>query len=306
MGRQNNILYLHKILHIVHNTNQTMIKIAITLIIALQIPGCSIKKNNLTIKDFTYKYQDSLSRNFSDAKFEMVDDSTIAVKFNGQDISIYSDNAFREYKLTPDSLAPILHKYIVVASELFKPKSDVSIDNIVPIIKPTAFIENSNALLQTKNDSTKNEGAYDTYNEELVIAYAEDAKNTIRYLTNKDISALGINRDSLRIIATRNLDKLLTNIQLKGDSDVSMLTAGGNYEASLILLPSIINKKNLAVDGDFVIAIPNRDLLLVTGSNNKKGIARPKEIAADSYANGDHQVSEYLYKWNGSKFQKFN
>jgi uncharacterized protein YtpQ (UPF0354 family) len=61
----------------------------------------------------------------------------------------------------------------------------------------------------------------------------------------------------------------------------------------------------MPVDGDFVIAIPNCDLLLITGSNNKAGIQKIKEIANRAFLTGNCQVSEYLYKWCGHKFEKF-
>ena len=146
---------------------------------------------------------------------------------------------------------------------------------------------------------------YEKYNDELLITYAEDTENSIRYLTQPDVDLMALNMDALRSIAVKNLHSLLTNLKLHGDGSVYMLTAGGDYETSLILLNYLFTKQNIPVDGDFIIAIPNCDLLLITGSNNKAGIHKMKEIAGRVFLTGSCQVSEYLYKWNGNKFEKF-
>ena len=43
---------------------------------------------------------------------------------------------------------------------------------------------------------------------------------------------------------------------------------------------SLWSNEQIRVDGDFVVAIPARDVLLVTGSRNLAGIAKLRELAA--------------------------
>ena len=83
------------------------------------------------------------------------------------------------------------------------------------------------------------------------------------------------------------------------------ISAGGDFETSLILSTRLWTKENFEVDGDFIIAIPNKDLLFITGSNNQKEIDRIEKIAEDSYRTGNHPVSPYLFKWNGKMFEKY-
>jgi uncharacterized protein YtpQ (UPF0354 family) len=184
--------------------------------------------------------------------------------------------------------------YISASGEIFSKREKINTAGIVPIIKPASCLEQVAPM-----------AVYEKYNNELLITYAEDTGNSIRYLTQQDIDLLALDLDLLRSIAVNNLNSLLTDIKLHGDGSVYMLTAGGDYETSLILLSYLFTKQNMPVDGDFVIAIPNCDLLLITGSNNKAGIHKIKEIAARAFLTGSCQVSEYLYKWNGDKFEKF-
>ena len=282
-----------------------MYKISNYLIIGLFLISCNSKTNFVTVREFTIKYFDSLSNRFPSSKFQIVDDSTIISKFNDKKIRISVDNAYREYQAEPDSLQKVIRKYLTVTSELFELRGKINIDRIVPIIKPVEYLNDIRSVAKKMGGGKDVEGVYEKYNDQLIIAYAEDTKNSIRYLTHDDLKTLAINEDSIRKIAINNLDKLLTSIQRKGGDGVFMLTAGGDYETSLILLSDILNNESLPVNGDFVIAIPNRDMLLITGSNDKAGISKIKVAAAKTFARGDHQVSEYLYKWNGTKFEKY-
>ena len=58
------------------------------------------------------------------------------------------------------------------------------------------------------------------------------------------------------------------------------MSAGGNYEASLLLIDDIWSSGQVKVNGDIVVAIPTRDVLLVTGSRNRSGLKRVRELAA--------------------------
>jgi uncharacterized protein YtpQ (UPF0354 family) len=52
-----------------------------------------------------------------------------------------------------------------------------------------------------------------------------------------------------------------------------MITAGGDYEASLLLFDDIWSGGQIKVEGDIVVAVPAKNVLLITGSQNRKGLA---------------------------------
>lgn len=257
----------------------------------------------MTEKEFAQVYLDSLSKKCPSIKFELNSDLTITSKKGDLDYKHYIDNAFIAYKAEPDSIKDIISRYVASTTALYVDQKSISVGNVVPVIKPVEYLDEINSL-------NKNGKSFpiitEKYNDQLIIAYAEDSKNSIKYLTEDDLKTLSISRDTLKSIALRNFDKIIPNIQRQGDKGLFMVTAGGDYEASLILLSSIWTNKNFPVDGDFIVAIPNRDMLMVTGSKNKTGIAKIKEIVADSYKTGDYQVSDQLYNWTGNKFEKYD
>lgn len=273
-----------------------------SFLFGLFILSCNSKNSIMTEKEFAQVYLDSLSKKYPSIKFELNPDLTITSKKGDLDYKHYIDNAFIAYKAEPDSISDIISGYVASTTDLYVGTKTVNVDNVVPVIKPVEYLDEINSL---SKDGKSFPMITEKYNDQLVIAYAEDSKNSIKYLTEDDFKNLSISRDTLKSMALRNFEKIIPNIQRQGDNGLFMITAGGDYEASLILLSFIWTKENFPVDGDFIVAIPNRDMLMVTGSKNKTGIAKIKEIVADSYKTGNYQVSDKLYKWTGNKFEKY-
>jgi len=273
------------------------------LISVFLIFSCTSKNVVLTKKEFAEAYRDSLRKKYPAVNFELNADLTITAKKDELDFRHYIDNAYVSYQAEPDSIKKIIGRYVASTADLFVEKKGVKIENIVPVVKPAEYLKEINSL---NKDAKGISLITEKYNDQLIIAYAQDSKSSIKYLSEDDFKLLSISRDSLKSVALRNFDKIIPNIQRQGDSGLYIITAGGDYEASLILLSSIWTEKNFPVDGELIIAIPNRDLLMVTGSQNKKGIDKIKEFAEDSYKTGNYPVSEYLFKWTGKRFEKYN
>lgn len=260
----------------------------------------------MSIKEFTKLYFDALLLLFSNAEFIIINDNTIEGKLNKKNIRIVTDNAYKEYQANPNSIEVILNKYVSVGNKLFDTRTTINTNKIVPIIKPVEYLEETRIEAKKMGVTKDTDGVYEKYNDQLIIVYAEDTDNDIKYLTQDDLKSLSLKFSSLKALAIKNLDELLTSIKRKDGGGFYMLVAGGNYEASIILLDNFLTKENFPVDGDIVVAIPNRDMLLITGSNNKAGVSKIKELADNTFNTGNYKLSNYLYKWNGNIFEKYN
>jgi uncharacterized protein YtpQ (UPF0354 family) len=282
--------------------------VSVFTIISLFVIGCNSKSKLLTEGELCHTYLDSLSKQFPEVKFTIIDDRTISSTYQGKEMRSYIDNAYNDYKLTPESLKAILHRYVSSAGDLFNPNfgKHLLLENIVPIIKPVGYLEESQKQAGAMGAKKDIGNVYDKYNDQLIVAYAEDSKNNIRYLLPEELKTLGISRDSLLSVAIDNLHRIMKpRVIIHGDSGVYRITGGGDYEASLILLPTLWTNENMPVQGSFVIAIPNRDILLITGSEDKADIEKIKKFAKKSFSSGNYSISESLYKWNGRKFEMY-
>ena len=68
---------------------------------------------------------------------------------------------------------------------------------------------------------------YDDLNADLVVVYAEDSENRVRYLTSNE--NLPVSREQLRDLALTNLDRLLPKIKMNLIEDgFAWFSAGGD------------------------------------------------------------------------------
>lgn len=70
----------------------------------------------------------------------------------------------------------------------------------------------------------------------------------------------------------------------------------------MLLLDDIWTGKNLAVKGDIVVSIPSRDMLLVTGSEDARGIEKVRQIAKRTFDEEPYRLTTTLFVYQGGKF----
>jgi uncharacterized protein YtpQ (UPF0354 family) len=270
------------------------------------IIGCE-GKDLLTPGQFTTEFAEALRKAAPGFQVKIVQDLELKITKKGSDEhTTFLDNAYDSYKQEPREKQDVLARYIASGIETYTAKTEI-VDKrrIVPIIKDKDWLEETNQAMLARGAKKPLEHVFDNYNGALVVVYAEDSPKNIRYLTPSDVSQLKLSRERLHAMACENLKEILPKIELHGNNGLYTVTAGGTYEASLLLLDSIWNKENLPVEGEIVVAIPTRDLLLVTGSYDKEGISKLKALAKKSYDEGSYRLTQQLFVRRGGKFMSF-
>jgi len=283
--------------------------VVLFLFASLLFIACNNKNNGsyLGEKEFTQIYKDSLSERYPDVKFTITSPLTITSTQEGESLSHFLDNCYREYRQSPSDLSEIITQYITGIYSLFNLK-EINASRIIPIIKPSEYVEELKKTYENKdiNDSSSSFGIYRKYNDQLIIMFAEDTDYNLRYVSQKDIDSLGIDNDTLLDFSIKNMQNLLPPVnKMEGDNNIWQVTAGGNIENSLILLNYLWTKENFPVKGQILISIPNRDILLVADSGDKNSINKIKEITSNMYKEGSYPISDYLFKWNGKFFEQY-
>ena len=213
-----------------------------------------------------------------------------------QEITVYLDNAYQQYASSSADKEDIIERYVqAFVATVAQQEAPLDPSRIVPVVKDRAWLGEFPA-----------EKAYDDLNEDLVILFAEDTEKNIRYLSEDELKKAGIKRDKLRDFAIGNLKKLLPDVHVERGALVSMVTAGGTYEASLLLLSDFWIAARLGIENDIVIAVPARDVLLVASSKNEAGIARLQELATEFAQDASYRLTDLLFVYRGGRFQRFN
>jgi uncharacterized protein YtpQ (UPF0354 family) len=220
---------------------------------------------------------------------------------SGVERTIVLHNAYREYSLDPERLPKIVGTFATTLSQPRTTETKVDRSRIVPVVKDRQWLDELHNSLRLKG--VKQEHLAERLNNELVIVYAEDDPHRMRYLTIED--GAGIGRAELRALAVANLKRLLPKIEMSTDGDVSLISVGGDYEASLLLIDEIWSGGQIKVNGDIVVAIPARDVLLVTGSRSRAGLKRVRELAAKFAAEAPYRLTEALFVYRNGQFARF-
>lgn len=231
--------------------------------------GCSYQTKVLSEQEFTKIYLDSLNQAYANVRFEIVNDMTIKASYNGKELTKYLYNAYKEYESNPKSLSDILKKHISVSASLFNDKKAIRKENIIPIVKPIEYLDELRRLSKENGEEKEPWVVYENYNEELIIVFGEDTENSIEYFSLEKFAELNINKDTLLEFSVKNLQRILPEIEKNNENSLYMLVTGGDIESSLILLPNLWSKQNFDIKGDIVVSIPNKDVIFITGSENK-------------------------------------
>lgn len=138
--------------------------------------------------------------------------------------------------------------------------------------------------------------------DDLVALYMQDLPESMRTLTREQADAIEPDREVMYQLALTNLMRVVDRIRVLGEGPVFMVTCDGVYEASLALVPEVCAYLDTLIDGPRLIAVPARDLLLVTGDT---GTARRTLLAAMAAQKGlSYAITPSIYRWTGDGYTR--
>jgi hypothetical protein len=136
-------------------------------------------------------------------------------------------------------------------------------------------------------------------NNGLLVSYLVDEENSFSYVQHRHLLAAEIDENAVHQAAIENLYRIAErHLKIQQHGPVFTVFMEGNFEASVLLLDAVWdNSFANYIRGDFVAAIPSRDVLAFGDSSSTEGIAELRAII-DRVATGssDHIVSTSLYR----------
>lgn len=274
----------------------------VSLLVALAVHAAA----TLSPEQFTEEFRAALVAALPDATITVAEPLHLTIEAPGGEAArAFLDNAYDEYSGNPAAKADLIARYVVSFAESTKGAGPLNPQQIVPVIKDRAWSKEMKRAAQARGVDSTAEQVIEELNEDLVIVYAEDTPQNIRYFGPKDLQEVGVQKDQLRALAIDNLRRILPPPEAVNGPLISMLTAGGDYVPSLLLLDEIWSGDKLDVEGEIVVAIPTRDVLIFTGSNNKEGVKKLRELAKKAHADGPYSLTDRLFVYRGGKFERF-
>lgn len=174
-------------------------------------------------------------------------------------------------------------------------------DMIVPLVRydPGEHQESSEHTILISGDDSP---VLERWLGDLNVGYAYDTNSVFQYLRTGDLPKLGIKREDLRALSVRNLLARLPPVENHTGEQYSMLTAGGNFEISLLLADEMW--AGLSAGADLYVAAPARDLVFWSRADLPGAYSRIAALVARVHADPEvnHKQSLLVLRWSAGGF----
>ena len=174
---------------------------------------------------------------------------------------------------------------------------------VIPILKAIVSEDkNANTVELPKDDAP----IYKEFAADLLIFYVLDLPDSFQYINNRFLRENNLSFEDIHLLALQNLPNRLPKIEMHGNSPYHMITAGGNFEATLLLLDSLWDQLAEHLPGEPMAAIPSRDLLFVTGSEAENAVSFMSDMANKDLADNSHALSKCFFVRRSGKWISCN
>jgi uncharacterized protein YtpQ (UPF0354 family) len=258
--------------------------------------------------EFTQAVAEALRQADTTLRVDILNDLRLKTSLSdGREVNSFLDNAYAQYEQDPSEKGEVIQRIVTSTLETLDTMEDrPDRGAIVPIVKDRAWLSEVGQASTGKGSVKFPENVYEDLNSDLVIVYAFDSPRNIRYLSPENLDSLNLKRSELRALACENLERLLPKIEVRGQDGYYMITAGGDYEASLILIDGVLSNNAMEVRGETIIAIPTRDLLLVTGNRDPENIQKMKDLVKQVSSDGtSYRLTDKLFILRKGKLVEF-
>lgn len=257
----------------------------------------------LSKRQFTRQFVETLREQYPEVKVKTIAPLELEVELEDSGkAQVYLDNVWDMYLQDSSDVDELLAQRLRGMQSIFEPDEISTLQkDIVPLIKNRVYVK---GLKKLRKEGKGPKLVSEKLVGDLYIVYAFDSEFSMQLMSSDSLKELPLKRSQLRDIAIRNLRERLPPTSVEGYESLVMLTAGGTFESSLILIDEIWNKDNFPFEGDLVVFVLARDTLLVTGTEEKEGLA-----AARDYIQTDgpfaYAITNQPYRRSGNRWVKF-
>jgi hypothetical protein len=197
-------------------------------------------------------------------------------------------NLYHEYCQAPRTQrSKVLDRFVrgclgTTGFELPEDFDDIHPD-LLPVVRSRFYLES--VILQSR--ARGGEGVavpQQPIGDHLSLSLVYDLPQAMRSIIQDDLDKWGITLYEAVEAAKSNLEQMgnVAFASLQGQaSGVYISATGDNYDASRLIMLDLVRK--MPVRGEYIAMVPNRDTLVITGSDDPAGLELMCKIAEDSF-----------------------
>lgn len=287
-----------------------LITLLLLLSLATSLCGCrrkasepwqrQLQANELSESQFTEIVAQAISERLPRCKVKVSGTLEVSVTPSTGSTTCYLGNVWKEIRADPRRRVDVVRKHLEALQstiEVMTSQTRINRDDIVPMIKDHVWLEESK---QQQLAVYRQPLAAD-----LSVVFAIDGEHQLAFLSHEQVRELDLSADAIRDLAVDNLRKKLIEPTRHGEGPLYMMTAGGTFEASLLLFDDVWEHQDAAVDGSLVVAVPSRDLLMFTGTNAPEAIQQMRSQVNEVFSHGSYLISKTLLVREGTTWREF-
>lgn len=140
---------------------------------------------------------------------------------------------------------------------------------------------------------------------DLMILYAFDMDTHFQLVAQRDLARLNVSAEDLHQRALANLRALKLQVHAHPGEHFMMLSADGNYEATLTLLPELWESVGGIIEGNIVVAVPARDVILVAGDSRPENLSELRRVTSLMLEQVEKPLSRAFLQWDGAGWKAY-
>jgi hypothetical protein len=203
----------------------------------------------------------------------------------GEKNQLFLDNAYREYISIPrNEQKAIFQKWVrmwfVHLREIPVEYDDIKHD-LLPVLKPRIYYETIKIIAETDGNVIP-DWPYQILEDPLVVGMVYDEPESTKTINQENLDHWGVTLYETMEVARANLEKLPFHYLGPGEDKEGIYVSmtGDSYDATrLILLDRI---RSFKVKGKHVAMVPNRETLIVTGSEDEEGLKAMVDLGKEA------------------------
>lgn len=198
----------------------------------------------------------------------------IELDFNGDYGDRVSDlsELYGVYQRSPEQLDSLMqqHAEILLEAAPQLESNSVNLGDLVPVIQSRQYVDDINAMMAAHDTEATPYGFPLT--EQLYVLYGFDRSSSLSMASVADVRQFSLSAEALHAKALQNLAERIPQPLIEQRGPVYFLQLDGTHDPALLLFEHFWSKDIFAVQGDIVVFVPARNLLMVTGSDDVDGL----------------------------------
>lgn len=152
--------------------------------------------------------------------------------------------------------------------------------DLLPVIRSRFYLESVQLQAKVRGNDTL-DVPQQVIGDHLALSLVYDLPSAMRTISQTDLDNWEVSFNEAVEAARQNLEQMGEIAFANLDHCVYASATGDNYDASRLVMLDLIRR--FEVNGDYIAMVPNRDKLIVTGSDDEHGLGIMSKIAEASY-----------------------